>query len=211
MNGWKTFFDENIYKQINKIMNQIFSETFKQYNLLQHPFYLAWNKGTLIRDQLALYAGEYGAFIKLISTGWETIGEREIAAEETGHYELWQKFAGSIGSTQFSANLPSVRHLINTTVLNYKNYAGTLGSLYAFEAQQPATASSKLKGLRKQYSHWNIDETYFKVHENDLLEPAMLEEKMERLNPGEKAIAASACSSTCQALWDALSGIMEAR
>jgi hypothetical protein len=39
----------------------------------------------------------------------------------------------------------------------------------------------------------------------------MLEEKINLLNEKDKAIAGSACSSSCKALWDALSGIMEAR
>jgi pyrroloquinoline-quinone synthase len=192
-------------------MNNSFSETFKQYNLLQHPFYLAWNEGTLTRGQLALYAAEYGSFIKLISKGWQQTGEQEIAQEEIEHFELWQHFAGSIGSTSIAANLPSVKQLVSTTESNYTSYAGALGALYAFEAQQPATATSKLEGLRKHYSSWNADETYFKVHENDLHEPAMLEAKINMLNESDKAIAESACASTCKALWDALSGIMEAQ
>lgn len=190
-------------------MNNLFSGTLKHYNLLQHPFYLAWNDGKLTSEQLALYAGEYGSFIKLISQGWEKAGEQRIAAEETEHFELWQNFAGSIGSKPIAANLPSVKQLVGTTEDHYSSYAGTLGALYAFEAQQPGTASSKLEGLRKNYNHLQADETYFKVHENDLAEPALLEEKIGMLNEHDKAIAQSACASTCKALWDALTGIME--
>ena len=128
-----------------------------------------------------------------------------------GHYELWKNFAGSIGADRIGANLPSVKQLVSTTESHYTTYAGALGALYAFEAQQPATASSKLDGLRKHYSEWKADETYFKLHENDLAEPAMLEEKIKLLKESDKAIAQSACASTCKSLWDALSGIMEAQ
>lgn len=190
-------------------MNHTFSGTLQQYNLLEHPFYLAWNEGKLTREQLALYAGEYGLFIKLISEGWEQAGEHQIAAEEMEHFAMWQNFAGSIGAKPIAANLPSVKQLVSTTESHYKTYAAALGALYAFEAQQPATASSKLNGLRKNYSHLNADETYFKVHENDLAEPAMLEEKINLLNEKDKSIAHSACASTCKSLWDALLGIME--
>lgn len=189
-------------------MNTQFSEIFEHYNLLKHPFYLAWNEGKLTRDQLALYAGEYGSFINLISKGWQQTGEEKIANEEAEHFILWQQFAASIGSKSIEANLLSSKQLLNTTEDNYKTYAGALGALYAFEKQQPATAASKLEGLRKHYSNWNADETYFKVHEHDLYEPALLEEKINMLNHGDKLIAQSACAASCEALWNALSGIM---
>jgi pyrroloquinoline-quinone synthase len=195
----------------NATMNNTFSETLKQHNLLQHPFYLAWNEGKLTRGQLALYAGEYGSFISLISQGWEQTGEQAIAEEEIEHYALWKNFAVSVGADRIGANLASAKQLVSTTESCYSTYAGALGALYAFEAQQPATASSKLDGLRKHYSHWKADETYFKVHENDLAEPAMLEEKISLLSENDQAIAQSACASTCKALWDALTGIMEAQ
>ncbi|HEX5155311.1 MAG TPA: hypothetical protein VFW07_27910 [Parafilimonas sp.] len=190
-------------------MNIHFSELFKKYNLLNHPFYLAWNEGRLTQQQLALYAAEYGAFIKLISKGWQQIREQEIANEETEHFHLWQNFAISIGAGSINANLPSSKQLVSLTEESYKTYAGALGALYAFEAQQPATASSKLEGIRKHYAHWNADETYFKVHKNDLYEPALLEDKINMLSDNDKAIATSACAASCKALWDALSGIME--
>ena len=190
-------------------MNNTFADTLEQYNLLEHPFYLAWNEGKLTREQLALYAGEYGSFIKLISQGWQLVGEHQIAAEEIEHFALWQNFAGSIHAKTIAANLPLVKQLVSTTDSHYTTYAGALGALYAFEAQQPGTASSKLEGLRKNYNHLQADETYFKVHENDLAEPALLEEKISMLNEHGKAIAQSACASTCKALWDALTDIME--
>jgi pyrroloquinoline-quinone synthase len=192
-------------------MNNTCKETLVKHNLLQHPFYLAWNEGKLTRDQLALYAGEYGSFIKLISKGWQQTGEPAIAQEENEHYELWQKFAFGLGAKNISASLPSVQNLVETTEENYQTYAGALGALYAFEAQQPDTASSKLEGLKKHYSNWNADETYFKIHATDWEEPAMLEEKINALSDADKAIAHKACESVAQALWNALTGIMDAQ
>jgi pyrroloquinoline-quinone synthase len=159
-------------------MQPIFSTTFKEFNLLKHPFYLAWNEGKLTKDQLALYAGEYGAFIRLIPKGWEKLGESGIAAEETGHYLLWQDFAHSIGAGPIAAELSEVQGLVRKTDIHYQTYAGALGALYAFEKQQPDTVASKLQGLRKHYNHWGADETYFRVHEHDMEEPALLEEKI---------------------------------
>ncbi|HLK28994.1 MAG TPA: iron-containing redox enzyme family protein [Puia sp.] len=192
-------------------MNNTFKDTLAKHSLLQHPFYLAWNEGKLTREQLALYAGEYGSFIKLISKGWQQAGEQKIAEEEMEHYELWQKFAGSLGTHSIAANLPAVKNLVEETNNHYSNYPAALGALYAFEAQQPATASSKLEGLKKHYSTWNADETYFEIHATDFAEPALLEEKINALNENDKAIAHEACASTTKALWDALTGIMDAQ
>jgi len=192
-------------------MNNTFKQTLEQHSLLKHPFYLAWNEGTLTREQLALYAGEYGSFIQLISKGWEQAGEKAIAAEEVEHYDLWQKFAATLGTNNIAPTLASVKNLVSTTEAHYKNYASALGALYAFEAQQPATAASKLEGLKKHYSNWNADETYFEIHATDFVEPAMLEEKINALNEADRAIAQEACASTTKALWDALTGIMDAQ
>ena len=85
-------------------MSNTFADTLKQYNLLEHPFYLAWNEGKLTREQLSLYAGEYGSFIKLISQGWQQAGEHQIASEEIEHFALWQNFAGSISAKSIAAN-----------------------------------------------------------------------------------------------------------
>ncbi|MBS1946171.1 MAG: iron-containing redox enzyme family protein [Bacteroidetes bacterium] len=192
-------------------MNNSFKQTLDRHNLLQHPFYVAWNEGKLTREQLALYAGEYGSFIQLISKGWAKAGENKIAQEEEAHYKLWQKFAGSIGAENTHASLLSVKALLNSMEQHYGSYAGALGALYAFEAQQPATASSKLDGLRKHYSSWGADETYFQIHSTDFAEPALLEQKMSALSETERAVALEACVSTAKALWEALTGIMEAQ
>ena len=192
------------------MMNTLFPETFAQYNLLDHPFYQAWNNGTLTREQLAEYASQYGQFIRLISEGWQQIGENEIAKEEQEHFELWKQFGKSLQAEMItSSSLPEIDELVNSVQKNNSSYAGALGALYAFEKQQPATASSKLDGLKKHYHHWQVDETYFAIHASDFEEPALLEEKYLALSDSDKKIAADACRETCSLLWNALTGISE--
>ncbi len=190
-------------------MKAYYSEVFSKYNLLDHPFYLAWNEGKLSPEQLGLYAEQYGLFIQLISKGWEIANEKNIAIEEQEHYLLWQNFGESLNKKKTNTLLPAVDKLINTTKENYNSYAASLGTLYAFEAQQPATATSKLEGLKKHYSNWHVDETYFKIHADDIEEPALLEEKISVLSANDKLIAANACETTCLLLWDALTDIHE--
>ena len=186
---------------------KIFSEAFHQYNLLEHPFYRAWNEGKLTRERLGLYAKQYGSFINLISNGWENVNEDAIAVEEQEHFELWKEFGKSLNDEPGNVYLPAVDQLLKTTKEHYESYPGALGALYAFEAQQPGTAASKLQGLRDHYSTWQIDETYFEIHADDIEEPALLEEKINALTPSEKLVAELACTAVCRALYNALTDI----
>ena len=190
-------------------MQRLFSPVFEQYNLLQHPFYLAWNEGRLTKEQMAVYATGYGSFIQLISKGWQVAGEQVIAKEEEEHYELWKNFAGSLEAKNLEATISQVDELVGSVKNCFGSYAGALGALYAFEAQQPAAATSKLEGLKKHYSNWHADETYFTIHRSDFEEPALLEQKINSLSKEEKLVAALACEQTCSLLWNALTGIME--
>jgi pyrroloquinoline-quinone synthase len=158
---------------------------------------------------MAVYAGEYGSFIQLISEGWRAAGEQAIAKEEEEHYVLWKKFADSLETKTSGATIKEVHTLVNSAKNSFGSYAGALGALYAFEAQQPGTASSKLEGLKKHYSQWAADETYFDIHQSDFEEPALLEQKINSLSKEEKLVAALACEETCSLLWHALTGIME--
>ncbi|HEV2096805.1 MAG TPA: hypothetical protein VGQ82_09910, partial [Chthoniobacterales bacterium] len=82
-----------------------------------------------------------------------------------------------------------------------------LGTLYAFEAQQPHTTASKQEGLRRFYPHLSTDDTYFRAHMNEDHEAAILLRKMEGLSPAAQEKSLAACEAMSQALWDALSGI----
>ena len=190
-------------------MQKLFAHIFEQYNLLQHPFYLAWNEGHLTKEQMAVYAGEYGSFIQLISEGWHAAGEQAIAQEEEEHYVLWRNFSESLGTKNMGATISQVNELVSSVENCFRSYAGALGALYAFEAQQPATASSKLEGLKRHYSNWQTNETYFAIHQSDFEEPALLENKINSLSKEEKLVAELACEEACSLLWNALTGIME--
>lgn len=185
-------------------------DILEQKDLLQHPFYQAWNEGTLPADKLKLYAKEYGTFINMIQAGWEACNESKIADIEAEHYILWKDFSDSLGNGAIEAEINEVKGLTDACERNFTDYATALGALYAFEAQQPATATSKLKGLRDHYTELNADETYFKVHVDDDEEPALILQKMETLSAEQQDQAVEACREVADNLWDALSGIMDA-
>jgi pyrroloquinoline-quinone synthase len=180
--------------------------------LLKHPFYRAWNEGALSVRDLALYAVQYGEFIDRIAAGWEAAGSPAVAAEEREHSILWTGFAEGLGATRPARErLPQIEELVSLSDAMFANRPQALGALYAFEQQQPATAQTKLDGLRLHYHLPASAEFYFDVHKGDEEEPRWLAERMEGLSEDEFALAEDACRRMTAALWGALDGVMAAR
>jgi pyrroloquinoline-quinone synthase len=175
--------------------------------LLKHAFYQAWESGELPVDALRTYAREYGAFIATMPQGWATLNDAETAQEEREHAELWQHFAASLQTEIGAAELPAVRKLVETAGALFAQPETALGALYGFEAQQPATAHSKLDGLRKHYSLPASVEPYFEVHARNEHEAAKLLAAMGGLTAEQQAVALDACEQMSAALWDALTDI----
>ena len=151
-----------------------------QRHLLRHPFYVAWSKGELSRDQLRQYAGQYlhhvlaePTYLSAVhsntphftSDGKSDLGPRQtilqnLVDEELGprnHPALWKRFAQALelseGDLAAAAALPATRRLIETFTQLCRNrpyYAG-LAALHAFESQVPAIAAVKTEGLRRYY------------------------------------------------------------
>lgn len=182
----------------------------EEFRLLKHPFYQEWNEGTLPEEKLTTYAREYGAFIKTIADGWAAHGDHEIAEEEQEHAEIWNRFAGALGTEISEAKIPQVKALVEAANQAFSDPVTSLGGLYAFEAQQPGTSKSKLKGLKKHYGLPETAHEYFVIHEHDDAEPALLVQRMEALGESDQLRAEAACREVCERLWDALSGVHQA-
>jgi pyrroloquinoline-quinone synthase len=177
--------------------------------LLQHPFYLAWSDGTLPVAALQDYARDYGAFIRTVGQGWESVGEAHIAAVEEGHAQVWEStFAAGLETHVDVAQVPAAAALVETACELFAAPVTALGALYAFESQQPFTARSKLAGLKQHYAHLPACcGEYFRLHEDDFDEPALLAGKMNALSGEEQVRAVSACERMSQSLHDALTGL----
>lgn len=184
-----------------------FDAVVAEFDLLQHPFYQAWSAGTLPADALADYANDWASFIGLVPAGWDAHGDARIAAEEREHRVLWEDFARGLGVVTGPAKSEGAVKLAEVAGRNFAQPTTSLGALYAFEAQQPYTSSSKLKGLREHYQLPESAHVYFEVHETDFAEPALLMERIEALSPAEQQQALAACRETAQALWDGLTSL----
>jgi len=176
------------------------------HNLNQHPFYQEWRAGTLPKEKLVDYSGEYGQFISTIALGWETIGETGYANEEREHEELWDNFKEAVNFEKLSLYPQS-----DTVVKVAKNLFSTkpeaIGALYAFEFQQPETTQSKLTGLNEHYSISDEGKKYFETHAGDFAEVNSLKQHISQLTENEFARAKTACSLMSTAMWGALDGI----
>ncbi|HAX81432.1 MAG TPA: hypothetical protein DCY40_02550 [Actinobacteria bacterium] len=175
--------------------------------LLDHPFYRSWRAGTLPVAALRTYAAEYGALIDAIDDGWETVGEFEHAAEERHHAELWNRFAGEFGTAIAAPEVPEVTAMLAAARRLFAEPETAWGALYAFEAQQPATAAEKLAGLVAHYglAADSPGVEYFRVHASDYHEADQIVTSLESIAGDGPAVAA--CAEMSGALWDALSGI----
>ncbi len=185
-------------------------EIIARRSLLQHPFYLAWSDGTLPVPALKDYARDYGAFIRTVGLGWAAVGETHIAGVEEGHALVWENtFAAGLDTAV--ATEPQIAEtvvLVDTARASFADPVEALGALYAFEAQQPYTAQSKLAGLREHYAQLPACcGEYFRLHEDDFDEPATLATRMDALPADEQARAVAACERLSGALYDALSGL----
>ncbi len=177
-------------------------------NLLEHPFYQAWSAGTLPVEALCTYAREYGAFIGLLPRAWETLRDAETAQEEREHAELWASFAAALDThVAGNADLPEVQALTATAARLFSDPISAAGALYAFEVQQPATAQSKLDGLKTHYHLPTGAEPYFEIHSHNEHEARKLSARIDAFSSDDQTRAVRACSEMAGALWTALTGI----
>lgn len=191
-------------------MKQLLDNVLEKWNLLKHPFYQAWSMGTLPVDALQVYAREYGNFIATLPRGWETLNDAETAQEEREHAEMWTDFTAALGSFTADASLQQTSNLVATSRTLFAARASALGAMYAFEGQQPATAQSKLDGLKTHYKLPQGVEPYFEVHAKNWHESEKILKMIESLPENEQAEALAACEKMAQSLWDALTGIHDA-
>jgi len=172
-----------------------FEERVARYDLLTHPFYQAWSKGELTRDDLRAYGAEYwhhvAAFPAYLSKLHGVLPEgqlrREVAknlAEEEGvdredgrsHSELWMDFATGMGASRDEVRDFEVQREMNCLLETFRGLmaraagggcgvAAALAGLYAYESKVPAIAVTKADGLTGHYGADAGTAKYFTVHQ----------------------------------------------
>lgn len=160
-------------------------ELVSLHNILQHPFYLAWERGELTQAQLATYARVYYPHVQAFP-GYlrSTIAcandpetrielERNLADELSvpkSHADLWLDFAEAVGLERDAVTngspVPKACAMVDTFKrLTQQNVASGLSALYVYESQQPEVSQRKITGLREWYDVQSESGlAYFAVH-----------------------------------------------
>ena len=220
-------------------MNNCWSEVeaiLETKSLLKHPFDQAWTMGTLTRDDLAYYAQQYfqqesrfPRFVSAVHSNCPELKTRQmllenLTHEESGpdnHPELWIRFAGAVGAERGSvlnaeANAGTKRCVETFDKLSRGRWQTGLAALYAYEAQQPAVAKTKIDGLKQKYGLDSKDALgFFEVHESvdawhSESEKTILTDEVRR-NPKLGEEVKASVSEACDALNALLDGVCEAR
>lgn len=213
-------------------MSAAIDAAIQQRSMLSHPFYQAWEAGTLTKDALREYAKQYfhhvEAFPRAVSAVHancpdasgrkllaENLAEEEgLAAGKDDHASLWMGFAASLGADEADVRGVDVNtetHVLIDTFrkLSRQSYASGLAALYAYESQLPEVARTKIKGLVERY---DLDEPralkFFQVHEfADIEHSDVCRELLDALPEDQREEAHAAACELSEALRTFLTGM----
>ncbi len=212
----------------------------KKYDLLTHPFYIAWSKGELNRDDLQMYAMQYYKHVEAFPEYLETLEKRlpegglrstikESREDELGskssdgqsHSDMWLDFAEGTGAnreaTKSFDSILEVKQLISQfrKVSEQGKTVEALAAFYAYESQVPRIADEKAMWLKDLYGADDTTCRYFSVHSVADIEHANVWRRVldQEINDDQEKAqqALDSTESTAQALWKVLDGINKQR
>ena len=215
---------------------QQMDERIKKHDLLCHPYYQAWSKGELTRDDLREYATQYfhhvAAFPTYLSAMHSRLADGELRRavlqnlyeeemEGTAHADLWMRFAEGFGATDDEVRAAGICPELAQLIAIFRAFASTatpaetLAALYAYESQVPRVAREKAKGLKEMYGADARTASYFTLHQTaDVLHSNVWREQLDRqlaADPASAERALDAADKAATALWSALDGIERER
>ncbi len=160
------------------------ADTLSRYDLLTHPFYTAWSRGELTREQLHAYGEQYLQHVAAFPTYLTALHARlpegaarravltnafEEEADGRSHADLWRDFVAGIadGAAKKAATLPEISELVATfgDLARTATPAAAIAAFHAYESQVPRIAAEKRKGLLAHYGADAATCEYFRVHE----------------------------------------------
>ena len=198
-------------------------------NLLNHPFYQDWQAGKLSRESLQLYAAQYYRHVEAFPKHLRVLAGRadetlkpvvmeNLAEEENpaaSHPQLWRNFAAALGVSEeditSSPSLPGTQNVVHTfrDICANRSVPEAVAALYAYEAQVPEIATTKIEGLNRFYGINDSKETaYFSVHEEaDKAHRAAWRNWLEQNASGNEEQILSSTKEALNALWGALDAV----
>lgn len=207
--------------------------TVARRRLLDHPFYKAWADGTLTRDDLSFYSGQYWRQVEAFPGYLESVASRmeegtpratlesNLADErDDDHPGLWKDFAAALGRDAVALDKEGIEPETAACVDAFGEAAKNaslpfvLGMLYAYESQTPEVATTKVEGLRQHYRIDGDPVRYFELHgELDVEHSSELAGALEEVVDGEpeRAEAIAGARAGADAIWGLLDGVARAR
>jgi pyrroloquinoline-quinone synthase len=190
----------------------------ERWNVLEHSFYQRWSEGSLERDELAFYAGEYRHAVVALADAVADVADlpgpaqavlAEHAAEEAGHVELWDGFARELGADTSRPPRRETEACAESWTAGEDALEGLVAA-YTIESGQPAIAQTKLEGLRDRYGFEEGPATeYFALHaERDHEHAAQSRELIEeRLADADLDRLLEVAEGVLRGNWELLDGV----
>jgi pyrroloquinoline-quinone synthase len=202
-------------------------------SILTHPFYVAWQKGELTRDDLRTYATTYfphvAAFPGYLESAIDITEDAEVRDElqqnlhdenhqPAPHPQLWLDFAQGMGAdregVESAETQPAAQQVVSTFDRLCRRGTGeALAALYAYESQQPEVARTKSDGLAEWYGVTDAKtRDYFEVHaeadiEHRAGERAALGRCIQTPDDADRVLAAA--DEALDSYWGLLDGISD--
>lgn len=188
-----------------------------RWDVLRHPFYTRWSQGTLTRDELAHYSGQYRHAVVALAQAARNAADAEPAlephaAEEAEHVALWDGFVAAVGGDAGAAPEPETAACAAAWSQDGP-LLETLAGLYAIEAAQPAISATKAAGLRAHYGIGAPAATaYFDLHEQLDAEHAAAGRAFieQRLGDADGEALVARAEQVLRANWELLDGVERA-
>jgi len=209
----------------------------QSYDLLKHPFYQAWSKGELTREDLREYGSEYWHHVsafpaylsalhsqlpdgKLRRVVLENLADEEGLQDGTPHSDLWMDFARGMGADEAEVRSRELAPETQTLIDHFREAmrhcpAAALAALYAYESRVPAIAKTKAEGLMEHYGADAATRRYFTVHTTaDVHHSRVWRDALTAelaTHPENTEAALKAAEDAARALWNTLDGIEASR
>jgi pyrroloquinoline-quinone synthase len=183
-------------------------EARTRWNVLDHPFYLRWERGELTRQDLAFYAGEYRHAVVALADTAAVGGDPEHAAEEAAHIELWDDFAAALDAPLDRE--PSIETRECAGAWRAEDSLSARAVLYAIESGQPDISRTKLTGLVDHYGFAGGSKGagYFELHsDRDHEHAAASAEVLRHAAPEEADRLVAAAEAALKGNWRLLDGV----
>ena len=183
-------------------------EVRARWNVLDHPFYLRWERGDLTREDLAFYAGEYRHAVVALADAAAVAGDAEHAAEETAHIQLWDDFAAALDAPLDRE--PNIETRECAGAWRAEDSLEARAVLYAVESGQPDISRTKLTGLVDHYGFAAGTKStgYFELHsDRDHEHAAASAEVLRQAAPEDADRLVAAAEAALKGNWRLLDGV----